>query len=70
MGSVGACLAYSEAPASFLVQLYWGSSLSLQFPLRRVEVEASDPIAQTVRTSKVQIVDLAGSERLKPYEVV
>lgn len=30
--------------------------------------EVSDPVAQTVRTSKVQIVDLAGSERLKPYE--
>lgn len=31
-------------------------------------IEASDPGAQVVRTSKVQIVDLAGSERLKPYE--
>jgi len=31
-------------------------------------IEASDPVAQKVRSSKVQIVDLAGSERLKPYE--
>eukprot|EP00928_Gymnodinium_smaydae_P003748 TRINITY_DN11324_c0_g2_i1.p1 TRINITY_DN11324_c0_g2~~TRINITY_DN11324_c0_g2_i1.p1 ORF type:complete len:901 (+),score=162.11 TRINITY_DN11324_c0_g2_i1:232-2934(+) len=31
-------------------------------------IEASDPGAQVVRTSKIQIVDLAGSERLKPYE--
>lgn len=31
-------------------------------------IEASDPVAQRVRTSKIQIVDLAGSERLKPYE--